>query len=72
MCGDVRSDRREAQLGFNASLTRIAPDEGIELVDTTSISVDDAAERVVAWMHRALSKFRPSTSCGDERLGTLE
>ncbi|MEM9460735.1 MAG: nucleoside kinase [Myxococcota bacterium] len=42
----------EAQLNFNAGLKKI---EGIELVDTTSISVDASAERVVNWMYRALS-----------------
>ena len=53
--GASKPEVLEAQLGFNAALKRIADDEGIELVDTTSISVDDSAERVLAWMHRVLS-----------------
>jgi hypothetical protein len=54
--GASRPDVLEAQREFNRGLARIAEREGIELVDTTSISIDAAADRIEAWMRAALQQ----------------
>lgn len=50
--GASEPDVLAAQLDFNRGLTRLSATEDIALVDTTSISVDDAAEQVIGWMQR--------------------
>ncbi len=42
------------QVEFDTSIRKLAPTEGIELVDTSSISVDEASDRVIAWVRRRL------------------
>ena len=54
--GASRPEVLAAQLDFNRALMRIAERERIELVDTTSISIEEAADRILAWTLERLTR----------------